>query len=70
MDAFNWVFDIAKGMQYLHASRPMVVHRDLKLQNIMLDQKANRTKAVIIDFGLHTLLSNHCMERDVYQLTG
>eukprot|EP01024_Parvocaulis_polyphysoides_P014822 TRINITY_DN1621_c0_g2_i1.p2 TRINITY_DN1621_c0_g2~~TRINITY_DN1621_c0_g2_i1.p2 ORF type:complete len:263 (-),score=15.10 TRINITY_DN1621_c0_g2_i1:198-986(-) len=70
MDAFNWVFDIAKGMQYLHASRPMVVHRDLKLQNIMLNPRPDRTKAVIIDFGVHALISKTSTETDVYHLTG
>ncbi|TMW66372.1 hypothetical protein Poli38472_004137 [Pythium oligandrum] len=47
--AFNIAFDMAKGLAYLHNHNPIVIHRDLKSQNILLDDKM-RTK--IADFGL------------------
>lgn len=47
--AYNLAFDMAKGLAYLHNHNPIVIHRDLKSQNILLDEKM-RTK--IGDFGL------------------
>jgi serine/threonine protein kinase len=35
-DAVRWMLDIACGLQYLHSRHPMVIHRDLKLENILL----------------------------------
>eukprot|EP01025_Chloroclados_australasicus_P062356 TRINITY_DN818_c0_g2_i3.p2 TRINITY_DN818_c0_g2~~TRINITY_DN818_c0_g2_i3.p2 ORF type:complete len:356 (-),score=28.79 TRINITY_DN818_c0_g2_i3:2257-3324(-) len=57
LDAHKWVSDVAKGLQYLHNSNPMVLHRDLKPDNILLT--ADQSKAVIVDFGLHALVDKH-----------
>ncbi|RLN83504.1 hypothetical protein BBO99_00002077 [Phytophthora kernoviae] len=47
--SYNIAFDMAKGLAYLHNHNPIVIHRDLKSQNILLDDRM-RTK--IGDFGL------------------
>lgn len=39
----------AQGMNFLHSSKPPVIHRDLKSHNILLDDKWN---ARISDFGI------------------
>ena len=43
--------DIAEGIHYLHTRRPLIVHRDLKTHNSLID----RTGTVkLCDFGLVT----------------
>ncbi|KAH9126827.1 hypothetical protein LEN26_009243 [Aphanomyces euteiches] len=46
---YNIALDMARGLAYLHNHNPVVIHRDLKSQNILLDENM-RTK--IADFGL------------------
>lgn len=41
--------DIAKGVRFLHAADPQVIHGDLKAQNILVDSKF---RAKVADFGL------------------
>lgn len=41
---------VLRGIEYLHARR--VVHRDLKLENLLLTVAADITKVKIADFGL------------------
>ncbi|KAJ1691154.1 hypothetical protein LUZ63_015309 [Rhynchospora breviuscula] len=52
--------DVARGMNYLHASHPPVVHRDLKSPNLLVDKN---WVVKVSDFGLsrlkhHTFLSS------------
>lgn len=41
--------DITKGMRFLHATVPKVIHGDLKAQNVLVD---NKFRAKVADFGL------------------
>eukprot|EP00980_Cylindrotheca_fusiformis_P005531 scaffold1172_cov115-Cylindrotheca_fusiformis.AAC.6 len=45
------VRDVAQGMRFLHASKPPILHRDLKAKNILID---SRFRAKVADFGLST----------------
>ncbi|KAJ7966433.1 Mitogen-activated protein kinase kinase kinase [Quillaja saponaria] len=52
--------DVAKGMNYLHTSHPIIVHRDLKSPNLLVDKN---WVVKVCDFGLsrmkhHTFLSS------------
>ncbi len=49
-----WIaFGIAKGMRYLHAQYPVIIHRDLKSPNILLGTNVREVK--VTDFGLSRL---------------
>lgn len=49
----RWAHDIAKAMTYLHTRNPPVVHRDLKSNNILLD---DNDTVKLCDFGIARLL--------------
>ncbi|GJD11036.1 Serine/threonine-protein kinase EDR1 [Galdieria sulphuraria] len=51
-DYLKIALDIAKGMEYLHAQTPRVIHMDLKSPNILLSPHNNGYTAKIADFGL------------------
>lgn len=55
--ALQWLTEIAEALLYMHSLTPAVVHRDLKLDNILLRGSNGQEEAVLSDFGLHTLLS-------------
>eukprot|EP00210_Caulerpa_lentillifera_P003514 g3353.t1 len=56
-EGLQWLIHVAKGMKYLHNSSPRVIHRDLKIENIMLTEDFDGKKiAKIGDFGLHALI--------------
>ncbi|XP_026445515.1 serine/threonine-protein kinase EDR1-like, partial [Papaver somniferum] len=56
--ALNWkrrvlmALDIARGMNYLHCYNPLIVHRDLKSSNLLVD---NNWNLKVADFGLSRL---------------
>ncbi len=52
-----WIaFGVAKGMAFLHAQYPVVIHRDLKSPNILLGRNVREVK--VTDFGLSRLRVN------------
>ena len=44
--------DVAQGMNYLHSSNPVIVHRDLKSPNLLVDKN---WVVKVCDFGLSHL---------------
>lgn len=55
-DAFRWFVQIAEGLAYLHEAVPAVIHRDLKLDNILLKGNiSSDMQAKVVDFGVAAL---------------
>jgi len=52
----NMALDIARGMNYLHCSDPIIIHRDLKSHNLLVDE---HFKVKVCDFGLSTMVKRH-----------
>ncbi|MGH9843854.1 MAG: serine/threonine protein kinase [Blastocatellia bacterium] len=48
-DALAWADQLLGALEYLHAQRPPVIHRDIKPQNIKLNE---RGEVILLDFGL------------------
>eukprot|EP00250_Pteridium_aquilinum_P013536 c21400_g2_i2 orf=780-4208(-) len=47
--------DVARGMNYLHTSTPVIVHRDLKSPNLLVDKN---WVVKVCDFGLSRIKNN------------
>lgn len=61
-DLLRILYQILSGVEYLHALN--IVHRDLKLENILLTRLDPRNRLVIADFGnarCHVTGSRHRM---------
>lgn len=54
--AIEMMSGVARGMLYLHASSPPILHRDLKASNILINR--NISHCVICDFGLSSQFVN------------
>lgn len=47
-------YGILNGVKYLHSFG--VLHRDLKLENIMMSDKTDAATPLLVDFGLATII--------------
>lgn len=56
-DALKWLTQVSKGLLYLHTANPRVIHRDIKLDNILLTKlEGGEVVAKIGDFGLSAIV--------------
>ena len=55
--ALTWAVDIARAIACLHSKSPLVIHRDLKSENIMFTNINGRKVAKLGDFGVHVVSS-------------
>lgn len=56
-DALRWCLGVAKALKYLHGAKPKVIHRDLKLDNLLLtDRNISKACVKLADFGLAKLM--------------
>ncbi|KAL6759998.1 hypothetical protein V8C86DRAFT_3024584, partial [Haematococcus lacustris] len=62
-DAVRWCLQLAQALDYLHTRSPPVIHRDVKLENILLTGTDPHTSDVkLIDFGLAVRLPRGSMK--------
>jgi calcium/calmodulin-dependent protein kinase I len=59
---------IASGLKYLHDIG--IIHRDLKLENIMMSSKADTAIPYIVDFGLSIILGPEQKKCEIYGTQG
>ena len=60
--------DVAKGLSYLHAQNPAVIHRDLSPNNILLQKrKGEIPTAKIADLGVAKMMKTHADSRSTMQ---
>ena len=47
--ALRWMIQVAKGLKYLHSTKPQVIWRDAKLENILMRRKFCTVVTPILD---------------------
>ncbi|GLI70140.1 hypothetical protein VaNZ11_014949 [Volvox africanus] len=66
--ALRWMAQVASALSYMHTSRPKVLHRDIKLDNVLLHRSKGKDSsdmsyegsiAKLGDLGLAALLAHH-----------
>ena len=70
VQAATWAQQVAEALAYLHGSNPVVIHRDLKLANILLREAPDpssptgtRRDAALCDFGLSSSILNPALTK-------
>lgn len=51
-ERLRFAIEIAEGMEFLHAMKPIIIHRDLKSLNVFITRLDNQWKMKVADFGL------------------
>eukprot|EP01095_Lingulamoeba_sp_RSL-Kostka_P001500 TRINITY_DN12086_c0_g1_i1.p1 TRINITY_DN12086_c0_g1~~TRINITY_DN12086_c0_g1_i1.p1 ORF type:complete len:557 (+),score=118.40 TRINITY_DN12086_c0_g1_i1:74-1744(+) len=57
----------ARGMKYLHSSKPMVIHRDLKSHNLLVDKN---WVCKVADFGLSRMIETDYSNQEDLTMVG
>lgn len=73
-DAHRWCLNIAEALNFMHTRSPIIIHRDIKCDNILLSGPPDCLVAKIGDFGLHAQVNHDPTtsntELITYALTG
>lgn len=52
LEAFNIQVDLLSGLSFLHKQNPLIIHRDINTDNILLSYDDNKIVGKLADFGL------------------
>lgn len=61
-------YQVALGIQYLHGFG--IVHRDIKLENIMMSDTSDNAVPKIVDFGLAKIIGPSCTAQEPFGTLG
>ena len=56
--ALDMAIDIAEALEYLHGLTPIILHRDITPDNILLTKENKKLQAKLCDFGLVAVSAN------------
>mmetsp|Transcript_14682 Transcript_14682/g.44325 ORF Transcript_14682/g.44325 Transcript_14682/m.44325 type:complete len:462 (+) Transcript_14682:410-1795(+) len=60
-DALRWALQLAEGLDHMHSRSPMLLHRDVKLDNVLIigdDDNKSRCNVKLSDLGLATEITS------------
>lgn len=64
--ALKWSLQIAKGLRYLHKAKPKLIHRDLKMENVLLKKDdTGEMNVKLADFGLCAMIDGGGKRLDI-----
>lgn len=58
IEAFSIQSDLLNGLKFLHEQNPVIIHRDINLDNLLLSYDNKKIVGKLSDFGLAQTLSN------------
>lgn len=70
--ALKWMLGVAEALRFMHSQVPIVVHRDVKTENIFLTCVNGEIVAKLGDFGLHVELEDSklsCLRKSTLNLS-
>ena len=62
------MWDVVKSVEYLHSFG--IIHRDIKLENIMMSNNTEKATPKLVDFGLTKILAPNEITREAYGTIG
>lgn len=69
-EGLRWCTQMTWAVAYLHGQKPMIIHRDLKLDNVLLTDSTSTAEVKLADFGLIAQVTVDGLTNVGHELTG